>query len=456
MLNQQPIVKIKNIHFAYENGVTVLKGANLELFPGKIIGLIGPNGVGKTTLINLISGHLVPQSGEITYQNNGSIRTPNSIVAVVEQHLSLYNNLSVAHNICIKKLTSNGFLSLVSEKKIEDETRNILKYMDIDLPIKAPVSSLLFSQKQLVEISRAIDQKFPLLVLDEPTSALDLISKKRLFAILKKQAIDGCCILLVTHDYVDLEGLTDEIVTIKEGCIERVETKMEHVIQNEIMKEKIKNVSYDLKCFVELNSSDKAFSFATNRGEVSVWHFEDALDRSLLGQSLINMTNNSVKVKLSGKSINEEADSLRKKGIEILLSDRKTFSIFPHLSVLQLYCLLTATKLPLFKRKASKKEIINRLMSAELVYSSLATACLTLSGGNQQKLLWECMKKDSNKFLILEEPLLGLDTKSQERMLNDFSSIAKNGTGVLILTCYGNLYKGHKVRYANQVEGIRG
>lgn len=449
MSKQEPIARIDNLQFFYENGVNIINNASLELYSGTIMGLIGPNGAGKTTLANLISGRLTPAFGEISFPKKEFDGQTHSPVAVVEQHLSLYEHLSVAVNICIQDFKAKE-LSIVTEKQIEAKAQAILQNIGIILPVSALVSSLSFSQKQLVEISRAIYQRCPILILDEPTSALDMTSKKALFQVLKKQAQEGRCILLVTHDVSDLVGLTNDVITIEEGRIKAVDRNIfdfhprgsfPPVPQNRIPQ--------DLRCYVELTNSKKTLSFGVNAGEVSIWHIDDALDRNLIGQSLLAMSSRPARIEMFDRVIMAERTQLQEQGVRILLCDRKAFSIFPQLSILQLYCLLTNTRLPIYQRKHVIRNIVDRLVEAGIVFSSIFNACSTLSGGNQQKLLWECLKKSQFKFLILEEPLLGLDSSSQQRILQDFASLAIKGIGILILTCYGHLYKGHNIIVLN-------
>ena len=273
-----PLVRIENVSFSYENGNQVIKEANVELSRGQIVGLIGPNGAGKTTLVKLLSGLLTPQTGKITFLASSDIKeaTVSSPVAVVEQHLSLYEHLPVAHNICICSIASPN-LSILSKQSIERDAETVLKDLNIKLPLSEKVSSLSFSQKQLVEIVRSIYQKSPLLILDEPTAALDIESKKILFRVLKRQAQAGYCILLVTHDIADLVGLADTVMTIEDDVIKEIKLEKEIAYSNGKQASNSISKAFDLICRVKLEELSKTFFVGVNAGNVLVWYFTDAL-----------------------------------------------------------------------------------------------------------------------------------------------------------------------------------
>lgn len=442
MTKQRAVLQIKDLFFAYQDGEPVLKGINAELFPGQIVGLIGPNGSGKTTLVRLVSGQLKPQSGYIEFRDakNGF---PENVVVLVEQHLSLYENLPVAYNICIGDFARKASIDLISRSELGYKATRCMEKLGIALPLWEPVSELTFAQKQLVEISKAIHRNPKILLLDEPTSALDNTSKSQLFDLLKKLAATGTSIVFVTHDWSDLTGLATDILTIRDGCLARVDISqhnLETTSPQDLHKNEEASVGNDLECRVRLKETGVTVHLGARQGSVRVYGFDDAWERGTAALTLSGLNGNHLSITCNRKPIDPNPSAMRQHGIRFLLGDRKQFGIFPDLPILDTCIILGDIALPLFKRAAMNRIVSMELDDALVKYPRLSAPCYSLSGGNQQKLLWACIKMSKPKFLVFEEPLLGLDKDAQKKTKADLSGLAEKGAGVLIMTCYPHLY----------------
>jgi ABC-type sugar transport system ATPase subunit len=441
MTKQEPVLRIKDLHFSYQDGESVLKGINAELFPGQIVGLIGPNGSGKTTLARLVSGQLEPQSGYIEFHKATKGQSEN-IVLLAEQNLSLYENLPVAYNICIGDFARKADLAIVSRSELERKATRCMEKLGADLPLWIPVSALTFAQKQLVEISKAIYRTPQILILDEPTSALDNTSKSRLFHLLKRLASTGTSIVFVTHDWSDLTGLATDILTIRDGCSVRLDIS-EYILESsrpQILYNKELSVGNDLEYYVRLKDTGTSLRFGTKQGTVRVYGFEDAWERGTAALALTGLNGHHVSMTCDRKPIDPKPVVMRQHGIRLLLGDRKRFGIFPELPVLDTCIILGDIALPFFNRNQTIHKVSTELDDALVKYRSLSAPSYSLSGGNQQKLLWACLKMSKPKFLVVEEPLLGLDKEAQAKIRTDLADLADKGTGVLIMTCYPHLY----------------
>jgi ABC-type sugar transport system ATPase subunit len=174
--NQNVLLKATTISKQYP-GVKALDNVNLEICKGEIHALVGENGAGKSTFVNVIGGVVKPDSGSIIFdgqpvQINNPKQATEIGIAIVHQELSLFPNLSIATNLYLSNLEEEGSL-FVPDKKMEADTREILRRVGLEhLPSNKKVASLQPGEQQLVEIARSIVKNAKLIVLDEPTSSL--------------------------------------------------------------------------------------------------------------------------------------------------------------------------------------------------------------------------------------------------------------------------------------------
>lgn len=243
------VFKINNLSFAYDKH-EVIKNLNLELHKGKITTLIGANGCGKSTLFNLMTKNLVPDSGEILLngQNVANMKLKDFAkkAAIVHQ----YNTAPV--DITVKDLVAFGRTPYhtmgLSKDAVEDEEKvqkameitNILKYKD------KPVSELSGGQKQRVWIAMALAQDTNILFLDEPTTYLDIRYQLQILKLVRQLNTDyGITIIMVLHDINQSLYYSDEIVAMKSGKI-IAQGMSESVITSDLIKQ-VYDVELEIK-----------------------------------------------------------------------------------------------------------------------------------------------------------------------------------------------------------------
>ena len=174
-----PFLKLSGLRKTYP-GVVALDDLSLEVRPGEIIGVVGENGAGKSTMMKILGGVTHPDRGtiEIDGVSYGGLSVGGSIqagIAFVHQELNLFDNLDVAANIYIgREPTVGGPLRLVDSRKLHKAVQPYLDLLGANFPATAQVSSLSLAQQQMVEIAKALSFKSRLVILDEPTSSLPL------------------------------------------------------------------------------------------------------------------------------------------------------------------------------------------------------------------------------------------------------------------------------------------
>ncbi|MDD2574958.1 MAG: ATP-binding cassette domain-containing protein [Acholeplasmataceae bacterium] len=200
----------------------VLKDVNLNIDSGKITGIIGPSGVGKSTILNIISGLSKPSSGEVIVNeidivqlDKQSLRRFQKDIGVVFQDYNLLSNLSVFKNVSLP-LKLKG----LNKEQIIKETNRVLEYVNLLDESSSYPSQLSGGMRQRVAISRAIIHQPKLLLLDEITSSLDQETSKVIIDLLKRINKElNITILIVSHDLSTIKKLCDTVYVLDEGMI---------------------------------------------------------------------------------------------------------------------------------------------------------------------------------------------------------------------------------------------
>lgn len=186
-------ISLQDVNFAYNSGPNVLDNINLEIVRGEFVGIVGPNGGGKTTLLKLIIGLLQPDKGKVVITKNR--------VGYVPQFSTFQNDfpISVAETVLMGRLGTNraiGGYSKVDKQKM----RETLAKLEIEALHNKPIDSLSGGQLQRVMVARALVCEPQILLLDEPTANVDVPAEKNIFDLLKMINKEGITILVVSHD----------------------------------------------------------------------------------------------------------------------------------------------------------------------------------------------------------------------------------------------------------------
>ncbi|MDA8316752.1 MAG: ATP-binding cassette domain-containing protein [Actinomycetota bacterium] len=213
-----PLLALRDVRFGYGE-LEVLRGVDLEVAPGELVGLCGENGAGKSTLIKCIAGDLAPDGGEMLIEG-ARVRSyagaAASGLAVVWQDLAFCDNLDVAANFFLGR-ERGGWL--VSDRRAGIAARTIFASYGIDVADDRSIRSLSGGQRQLVAVARAMQSGPRLLVLDEPTASLGVQETRQVEELVGKLKSAGTTILLVSHDVDQVFRLADRILVLRRGRI---------------------------------------------------------------------------------------------------------------------------------------------------------------------------------------------------------------------------------------------
>ncbi len=226
-------------------GIKAVNNVDLKLNPCELHSLIGPNGAGKTTLVNLITGLIPPSSGKIVF--NGQDITHKSACFLVQEGLcrtfqitSIFPDLTVFENVRIaRQLRVGGSLRMFSRKdslqQVQEDTRDILKRIGLDLQSEALAMNLAHGDQRVLEVGISLCSDPKLLILDEPTAGMSPAETRRTTELVK-QLSSEISVVLIEHDMDVVMGISDYITVLDQGTIIAQGTPSE-IKQNEDVKE---------------------------------------------------------------------------------------------------------------------------------------------------------------------------------------------------------------------------
>jgi len=205
--------------------IQALRGVDMAVWPGEVVGLVGDNAAGKSTLTKIISGAYVPDEGrieldgsEVGFTAPADARAQH--IEMVYQDLSLCDTIDVAGNLFLGREPTRQVLGwrLLDKKRMQAEAKRHLDDLDIHIPnLGALVAQLSGGQRQTIAIGRAAAFDPKLLIMDEPTSALAVAEVDAVLRLIKRLAEGGVSIVLITHRLQDLFRVCDRIVVMYEG-----------------------------------------------------------------------------------------------------------------------------------------------------------------------------------------------------------------------------------------------
>ena len=216
---REPILTLRNVYKAY-GPIEVLRRFDLDVAPGEVVALLGENGAGKSTVSNIISGAILPSSGEMQWQ--GAPFAPanpreaiNAGVGMIHQELLLLPHLSIAENIFVGRYPMK--LGRLDRGEMERRAQIGLERLGLRISPRRLVDGLPTAGQQLIEIAKALTLNAKLLILDEPTAALGGGETKLLFQQIERLKSEGVGIIYISHRLEEIKQIADRIVVIRDG-----------------------------------------------------------------------------------------------------------------------------------------------------------------------------------------------------------------------------------------------
>lgn len=257
-MDKKNIIELKQVNKSYDGKTNVIENINLEIKEGEFVTILGPSGCGKTTILRMIGGFEVHDSGEIILDGKDiSVLPANKRpINTVFQKYALFPHLNVYDNIAFGLK-----LNKVSKEEMDEKVQKVLEIVDLEGFEKRSVNSLSGGQQQRIAIARAIVNQPRVLLLDEPLSALDYKMRKEMQLELKNMhKLLGITFIFVTHDQEEALTMSDKVVVMSDGAIQQVGTPEE--IYNEPANVFVADFIGESNIFNGTMEDDKKATFA--------------------------------------------------------------------------------------------------------------------------------------------------------------------------------------------------
>ena len=457
--NQEPVLlRMEGIVKEFP-GVKALDGVNLTVRAGTVHALMGENGAGKSTLMKCLFGVYKKDAGKI-FLNGEEVNFKNSKealengVAMVHQELNQALKRNVMDNMWLGRfpMVAKG-LPFTSEKKMYDATMAVFDELGIQVNPKTIMSTMPVSQRQMVEIAKAVSYNSKIIVFDEPTSSLTENEVEHLFKIINMLRSRGCGIIYISHKMEEILRISDDITIMRDGqWIATKPTKeltMDEIIRLMVGRELTNryphkdNVVGEELLRVEglsgMYSHLRDVSFTARKGEILGIAGLDASGRTELLENIFGVaTRKSGKIFLGGKQVlNRNATESIKNGFALLTEERRANGIFGILNIRE-NTVISSLKSYLQGLLLSDKKMSDAtewsIDAMHIKTPSQYTQIRSLSGGNQQKVILGRWLKTNPTLLLLDEPTRGIDVGAKYEIYQLILNLAKEGKTVIMVS----------------------
>ncbi|MGN8940968.1 sugar ABC transporter ATP-binding protein [Collinsella bouchesdurhonensis] len=448
------LLNMSGIYKAF-SGVSVLSGVELHVNVGEIHALLGENGAGKSTLMNILSGSYTADAGTVTF--DGADITGSSIkqiedagIAFVHQELNLFNDLLAYENIFLGAEETTPWGSL-KKRDMANKAAELFERLGVDIDPYALVDDLKPSEKQLLEISRALFRNAKLLILDEPTASLNTDEVEHMFQIVRGLRDKGTSFIFISHKMPEIFELCDTYTVLRNGKFianGNISDTAPREVTNLLVGAALSDRdAYEPRELGEEMLRVEHFSgegfadvtFTARRGQIIGLTGLKGCGSSELMQGLFGIhhpSGGNVEVcgkKLHGGSIHEAMGA----GIAMLPADRKENSVIPDMSLLENMYLsehvLSARSFAInTKRENERFEKYGKLLNIKA--NSSADNINSLSGGNQQKVFLARWLNTDAQVLLLDNPTQGIDVGAKSEIYHLILDLARKGKTVIINT----------------------
>jgi ribose transport system ATP-binding protein len=450
-----PILTVQHLSKGFP-GVRALHDVSFAANAGEVHVVMGENGAGKSTLMKILAGIYTPDEGQISLEGQAvRIDTPQKAQALginlINQELNIAGNLTVAENIFMGSEPRK--LGLVDRGAMAQRSEEVLKLLAASFSPQMLAGELSIAEQQQVEIARALIHNSKILIMDEPTAALSERETERLFGLIKSLQEKGIAIVYISHRLAEVAIIADRVSVLRDG--EYIGTlDKAHLDNAEIVRMMVGRSLQDFydhevsterteDYLVVRHMSDgkkvKDISFSASAGEILSLSGLVGSGRTELARLVFGADPKKTgTLRLDGEELRlaSPMDAIRH-GIAYVPEDRKLLGLFLEMTSHENIAMNVLGKNARAGVMSSRKnnDIVKRAVeSLAIRLSSPKAKAMSLSGGNQQKLLLARWLQIQPKVLILDEPTRGVDVGAKSEIYKLIGEVAKQGVAVIFIS----------------------
>jgi D-xylose transport system ATP-binding protein len=451
-------------------GVRALDDVNFEARAGEVLALMGENGAGKSTLMKVLGGVFPYLSYQGDIFINGERKRFHSTreamdagIAIIHQELNLIAELTVAENIFLDRQPTNA-LGAIDWHQLNRDAETLLEELGLaDIKPTDRVKHIAVGKQQMVEIAKALSKRASILILDEPTSALTDREVGELFRVVRRLRQGGVCMCYISHKMKEIAEIADRVVVLRDGrtigdaaaisdvTLDEIIARMVGRELNEMYPESarkrgekildVRNLRVDHPSLPG-DRKIKDASFSAYRGEILGICGLMGAGRTTLVSAIFGAypraTHGEVLVDGKKVDIRSPADAIAC-GIALLTEDRKALGLFLNqpitfnatISSLQAISSPSIGVIDAARERAVTEQYVAQL---NIKAASVDAFVGTLSGGNQQKVLFARWLNASPKIFILDDPTRGIDIGAKVEIHKLLNHLAEQGVAIIIIS----------------------
>ena len=436
----------------------VLDHINLDVKRGTVMGLMGENGAGKSTMMKCLfgtyqkdEGHIFLDGKEVNF--SGPKEALENGIAMVHQELNQCLERSVVDNLFLGRYPTNS-MGVIDEGRMKKEAADLFRKLGMTVNLTQPMRNMSVSQRQMCEIAKAISYNSKIIVLDEPTSSLTVPEVKKLFEMMRKLKSEGIALIYISHKMDEIFEICDEVSVLRDGCLVSTkptkETDMSSLIKDMVGRSlenrfpPVDNTPGDTILSVKHLSTKfephlTDISFDVKKGEIFGLYGLVGAGRTELLETMFGVrTRAAGRVIYNGRIMNfNDAKDAMDHGFAMITEERKANGLFlkgdltfnTTIANLSHYMVGPALSNPKMV-KATVGEI-----------NTMHTKCMgpddmisSLSGGNQQKVIFgKWLERNPNVFMM-DEPTRGIDVGAKYEIYELIIKMAKMGKTIIVVS----------------------
>jgi ribose transport system ATP-binding protein len=452
-----PLLEMRGITKRFP-GVAALSEVELTLRSGEVLALCGENGAGKSTLMKILGGVYAPDEGDILVDGRkvhfgGPADARAAGISLVHQELLLVSQLDVAANLNLGREKAYWFGGPMRFAEMRAEAKRLLGRVGLEVDLSTPVGRLSPGKQQMVEIARALWGEARILVMDEPTSSLGAAEARKLFSVIDDLRSRGTAVVYISHRMDEVYRVADRIIVLRDGrnagVLDPKKDPVEKVVTSMVGRARSRQfpnrrVGPQSEVVLTVNGlvppgANEGASFDLHRGEIlglagligsgrtELMQAVAGLDRPLEGS-----------MKLRGKDYAPRAprQSLAA-GVMLAPEDRKKHGLLLDSSINENVAIPAASQkgpLAWIHRAAERAAAKKAISDLNIRTYGPTQKTVTLSGGNQQKVVLAKWLALGPKVLILDEPTRGIDVGAKAEIYERIVELADAGVSILLVS----------------------